>query len=188
MNITESHEYIDGRYVIAMFSGIEIGPTGLLVISRLTLNKTEEVGLPEFLFRWDEKSNELDIEPEDTSRSKANLFKRGTARYHGHHTTKIGSGPRVFEADIWWEGKQIYKGQIGFSLARDVAAFVSVGVKAEATVSVKEAAHKLQLSQQHVHYLLAKGKLLGKRLGRDWAVFGLNYERKRRPKGVKDET
>jgi excisionase family DNA binding protein len=48
--------------------------------------------------------------------------------------------------------------------------------------SVKEAASKLGLSEQHIRYLLAKREIEGKRLGRDWVVLSLDYKRKRKPK------
>ena len=54
----------------------------------------------------------------------------------------------------------------------------------EGILSVQEAAKKLGFSKQHVRYLLAKGQIKGKRLGRDWVVLELNYKRKRRPKRV----
>ena len=51
--------------------------------------------------------------------------------------------------------------------------------------SVNEAAEKLNLDSSHVRRLLAKGVIKGKKLGRDWVVLDLNYQRKRRPKGGK---
>jgi len=51
--------------------------------------------------------------------------------------------------------------------------------------SVKEAASKLGLSEQHVRLLLAKGGIKGKKLGHDWVVLSLDYKRKRRPKTLK---
>jgi hypothetical protein len=47
---------------------------------------------------------------------------------------------------------------------------------------VVEAAKYLGLSEQHVRYLLAKGDVKGKKLGHDWVVLSLKYERKRAPK------
>jgi excisionase family DNA binding protein len=52
--------------------------------------------------------------------------------------------------------------------------------------SVKEAANKMGLSEQHVRALLAKGEIRGKKLARDWVVLSLNYKRKRRPKTRKE--
>ena len=49
-------------------------------------------------------------------------------------------------------------------------------------LSVREAATKLKLSVQHVHLLLAKGELAGKKLGHDWVATGLDYKRKRKPR------
>jgi hypothetical protein len=47
---------------------------------------------------------------------------------------------------------------------------------------VEEAASKPGLSEQHAHYLLVKGEIKGKRLGRDWVVLSVDYKRRRRPK------
>jgi excisionase family DNA binding protein len=49
--------------------------------------------------------------------------------------------------------------------------------------STKEAANKLGLSQDHVRLLVRKGVIEGKKLGHDWVVLNLNYNRRRRPKG-----
>jgi excisionase family DNA binding protein len=48
--------------------------------------------------------------------------------------------------------------------------------------SVKEAAHWIGLDPSQVRRLLAKGEIKGVRLGRDWVVLSLDYERKRKPK------
>ena len=52
-------------------------------------------------------------------------------------------------------------------------------------LSVKEASRLLGISESHIRLLLIKGKIQGKKLGRDWVVLDLNYERKRKPKGSK---
>lgn len=49
--------------------------------------------------------------------------------------------------------------------------------------SVKEAALKVGVSERHLRLLLGQSKIEGKKLGRDWIVLTLDYERKRRPKG-----
>jgi len=48
--------------------------------------------------------------------------------------------------------------------------------------TVKEAADKLSLDASQVRRLLASGDIRGRKLGRDWVVLELNYERKRKPK------
>ncbi len=48
--------------------------------------------------------------------------------------------------------------------------------------STKESADKLGLSEQHVRYLLARGKIEGKLIGKTWVVLSLDYKRKRKPK------
>lgn len=48
--------------------------------------------------------------------------------------------------------------------------------------SVTEAAAILGLTDRYVRFLLKKGDLGGRKLGHDWVVLGLDYERKRRAK------
>ncbi|MFC2032773.1 helix-turn-helix domain-containing protein [Chloroflexota bacterium] len=56
--------------------------------------------------------------------------------------------------------------------------------------SVSEAAQKLGLDPSQIRRLLKKGGIEGKKLGHDWVVLSLNYEKKkfgvgRKPKGDK---
>ena len=53
--------------------------------------------------------------------------------------------------------------------------------------STKETAEKLGLSQDHVKLLARKGIIKAKKIGRDWVVLDLNYVRKRKVKGVKED-
>ena len=48
--------------------------------------------------------------------------------------------------------------------------------------STKETAEILGLSQSHVQLLVRKGMIKAKRLGHDWVVLELDYQRKRKPK------
>ena len=52
-------------------------------------------------------------------------------------------------------------------------------------LGTKEAAERIGISQDHLRRLLEKGEVKGKKLGRDWVVLSLDYQRKRRPKGYK---
>jgi len=51
--------------------------------------------------------------------------------------------------------------------------------------SVKEAAEKMSISERHLRLLLNKRDVEGKKLGHDWVVLSLDYERKRKPKTKK---
>jgi len=53
--------------------------------------------------------------------------------------------------------------------------------------SVKEAASKLEISDRRVRRLLEEGRIKGKKLGHDWVVLNLKYERKRAPKKMKEQ-
>jgi excisionase family DNA binding protein len=48
--------------------------------------------------------------------------------------------------------------------------------------STKEAAERLGLSPDHVKRLARDGLIEAKKVGRDWVVLSLDYERKRKPK------
>jgi hypothetical protein len=52
--------------------------------------------------------------------------------------------------------------------------------------SVDEAAGKLNLDPSQVRRLLRSGQLDGRKWGRDWTVFQLNYKRKRKPREVEN--
>ncbi|MFC1971308.1 helix-turn-helix domain-containing protein [Chloroflexota bacterium] len=49
--------------------------------------------------------------------------------------------------------------------------------------TVDEAARLLNFDVSQVRRLLRSGKIEGKKWGRDWMVFELDYERKRKPGG-----
>jgi len=53
--------------------------------------------------------------------------------------------------------------------------------------SVEEAAGKLGISVRRVRRLLEEGRLEGKKLGRDWAVFKLGYTKKARGRKMKEK-
>jgi excisionase family DNA binding protein len=49
--------------------------------------------------------------------------------------------------------------------------------------TVKEAARYIGLEDSHIRRLLIEGKIEGIKMGRDWIVLSLDYQRKRKPKG-----
>jgi hypothetical protein len=48
--------------------------------------------------------------------------------------------------------------------------------------SVNETAERLNLDPSQIRRLLRAGQIDGRKWGRDWTVFQLNYKRKRKPK------
>ncbi|MBC8273860.1 MAG: helix-turn-helix domain-containing protein [Chloroflexi bacterium] len=181
-NVSEMHIELDPRYDINVFSGREITDTGRLDVGELTPKGSIGGTLPRFAFRWDEKDDALDVDLDNVSEAEIMKFIKGTPDYYGHHTTKISSSGRVFEADIVWQGQKIYKGHISFNLEFEQVLFDGISMAANASYSVEEAAKLSKISSQHIRYLLSKGEILGKKLGRDWVVLSLDYIRKRKPK------
>jgi len=54
--------------------------------------------------------------------------------------------------------------------------------------SVKEAAAKIGISERQLRWLLGRGEITGKKLGRDWVVLSFDYKRKRKPRAKKGES
>lgn len=133
-NISERHTFIHPEYDIVLDSG-QIGPTGLLVIARLQPKNATIGTLPEFVLRWDEKDNHLDVDPVDVLKAEESQFKKGTSNYYGHHADKLRSGPRVFEINIGWHGRLVYHGEIRFNLAREAEARVAIELSTSASMS-----------------------------------------------------
>lgn len=133
-NVSERHTFIHPEYDIVL-DGEQIGPTGLLVIARLRPKNATIRTFPEFILRWDEKDNHLDVDPVDVSKAEESQFKKGTSNYYGHQASKLRSNPRVFEANIGWHSQPVYHGEIRFNLAREAEVRVAIGLSTSASVS-----------------------------------------------------
>jgi hypothetical protein len=122
-NINERIAFLDGEYhSVIWLNDNEVTPTGLLVIGKLHPLK---IGmLPTFIFRWDEKSDAVDIDIEKKKTSEVKEF-------IGHHTCKISSIPRIFKAKIVWKSKLIYEGQITFNLGFERKSLFEIGMNSE---------------------------------------------------------
>jgi excisionase family DNA binding protein len=55
----------------------------------------------------------------------------------------------------------------------------------ESVYSTTEAAQQLGLSQAHIRRLMESAQMPGRKVGRDWIIFSLDYKRKRKPKGYR---
>ncbi len=130
-NISETHTYMNKKYEMTLYSGNKIGSTGRLDVARLIPKGSKSGTLPAFIFRWDEKDDALDIDPENASEAVIKEFEKGTSNYYGHHTRKIGSDPRVYESDIGWRGQKVYHGQIGFNLGWEAELKTAIGLSAD---------------------------------------------------------
>ena len=133
-NVNERHTLIHPEYEIIL-DGQQIGPTGLLVIARLRPMNATTRTLPEFVFRWDEKDNHLDVDPVDVSEAEGSKFRKGTGSYYGHRARKLQSGSRIFQANIGWHGYRIYRGEIGFNLAREAEIRAGIRLSVSASMS-----------------------------------------------------
>ena len=135
--------YLDKAYDLILLSGNRMTLTGRLDTARLEGKCTGSSTIPEFLFRWHDKADALDVDPINVSDAEKRNFRKGTVGYRGHHTQKISSSPRTFEVDIECCGKKIYWGHIQVSLAREAefSAAITIGEVVAKKLSKKEEAN-----------------------------------------------
>lgn len=100
--------YRDKNYALQLYCNNRIGETGFLDIGKLSSDKQ---GLPEFIFRWDEKKEALDVDICISGKRDNRLWKlRG---YEGHHSTRIyREEGRVFELKVNVPCRKIFHGRI----------------------------------------------------------------------------
>ena len=120
LNISEAREYVHPDYDLVLGER-QIGPTGLLTIAKLKLKNPRTGSLPEFVFRWDDKDDHLDVDSLSALEKEQRLFKRETDGYYGHHSMIISISPRVFEINLMWCGQVIYQGRLKFNLSIDLS-------------------------------------------------------------------
>lgn len=135
LNVSEEHKYIHPDYDLVLGEG-EISPTGLLAIATLKLKNPRTGVLPEFILRWDDKDDRLDVDSLSKLEKEQRLFRKGTGEYYGHHSVRISFSHRVFEINLAWRGQVIYHGKLKFNLSRDVEARDAVVLKATASASL----------------------------------------------------
>jgi hypothetical protein len=121
LDVSGEHEYIHPDYDLVLGEG-KIGPTGLLSIARLRLKNPRTGSLPEFVLRWDDKDDCLDVDSLSELEEEQRLFKKGTGEYYGHHSVRISISPRVFEISLMWRGQLIYRGRLKFNLSINLSA------------------------------------------------------------------
>ena len=104
-------DYIDRNYKIKVFSNHSTTKTGLVEVIQLFPKSPH---LPHFIFRWDERSEELDIDIYRNKRICNELWNK--EGYSGHHTQKVVEKGRAFKVNISIPGKKVFKGKVNIGL------------------------------------------------------------------------
>ena len=134
-NIKVELNFLNTEYDLEVFPESNITKQGLLFIGKI---KPRQPSLPEYLLRWDEKNNHLNVDmiPEE------NFWKSETQGYKGHLPEKaVDHVGRAFSIVITTPKLRIIDGVVSFSLARDVAASVSTGSSVTASAEKKSKPH-----------------------------------------------
>jgi hypothetical protein len=140
-NIKADITYIHDEYELVVLPKISITEQGLQLIGKI---KPKNNTMPEFLIRWDEKDNHLnvDIVPEEK------LWKRGIQGYKGHLAEKLKDrAGRAFSLIIETPASKVFNGVVSFNLARDRSLKTSTGMSATVTHEVTHISSNNKLSE-----------------------------------------
>ena len=109
--------YKDKDYELQLYCNNKISETGLLDIGELSSNKQS---LPEFIFRWDEKKEALDVDVYINDKIDRDLWE--LVGYKGHHSRRnYAENGRVFEIDIHIPNRHIFHGSIRVPVNRKLS-------------------------------------------------------------------
>lgn len=124
-------DYLDCDYEIKEFPNNPATNTGFVKIVQLF---PKNLYLPTFIFRWDEKEEELDVDIYENRKINNKLWTLNG--YRGHHTKSIDGEGRVFETNISIPGKEIFKGRInlGLSIKQLLRDSIKIGASVDAKV------------------------------------------------------
>ena len=117
--------YCDREYKLKLYKTAKIKPNNLLIVGEM---KPQKRSLPGFWFRWDERANALDVDILGVPDSIKDLFKKGEGGYGGHHTNKVISDKRIYEADIRIPQTHVFHGFLGFHPFREVKINTNMGL------------------------------------------------------------
>jgi len=116
--------YCDTDYILDLYKEPRTVPNGRLDIAEL---QRKDGSPPSFLFRWDEKVNQLDVDIRGVSRKIAGRFEKGEGGYAGHHPLKVQSDALIFEVDIYIPDKHIFNGCVKFNVHHMAKAAIAIG-------------------------------------------------------------
>jgi hypothetical protein len=119
-NIKVEIIYINSNYVLELFQDNIITEQGLLTCGKL---KPKSAELPEFIFRWDEKQDHLNVDMKSCKESKNN-WKSEKNGYRGHRTERVRDIPKwAFYLMIKTPSLKVFEGSIIFSLSKNVTIY-----------------------------------------------------------------
>ena len=133
--IGESNSLLSNNYEIIVRSETRITATGLLVVAELR-PKQATLGLPSFLFRWDEQANHLNVDPTGVSEDQVRKFISGKMGYGGHLPIRSTLESRTFHTTISWDNTTIYEGDIVIPLKFEATVAVRIGVSVTASMEL----------------------------------------------------
>jgi hypothetical protein len=114
--------HLDKKYKFKLFPNTPATESGLVKVMELIPESSE---MPNFILRWDEKSDTLDVDIYKNGKLCNELW--GIEEYNGHHTQKIGN--RRFGVKITIPNKKIFEG------------IIDVGLLIQAKISIKLTSH-----------------------------------------------
>ena len=114
-------------YQIELYHHNKATDTMHLIIGKLI---SDDPSLPYFIFRWDEKQDQFDVDIENVDNETKEKFKAGKDGYGGHNPIRSVYNGRCLEVDISLPNKKIFKGTIKVPVIREEVLNINLTINA----------------------------------------------------------
>lgn len=106
-------EFIDPHYTLEVDAVSPATDTGLVSLFRVA---PDDLALPGFAGRWDDRTQAVDIDPDPIDSIPRDLWTSEQGGYRGHHTHRRSEDPRVYGIDIGTPSGPVFKGRITLNI------------------------------------------------------------------------
>jgi len=111
--------YRDNDYQLELYPNAEATDTMHLVLGKLIPSVPS---MPYFVFRWDYKQDQFDVDIENVSKKIKKKFNAQIDGYSGHHPNRfVDLKGRCIEVDINLPNKKVFQGMIRVHVVKEVA-------------------------------------------------------------------
>jgi len=105
-------------YQIELYHDNRATETMHLIIGKLIPN---DPSLPYFIFRWDHKQDQFDVDIENVNNKTKKKFKDGENGYSGHHPRRfVDAKSRCMEVNVSLPNKKIFQGTIRVPVVKEI--------------------------------------------------------------------
>lgn len=126
----------DPIYKIELCNNNKATDTMHLVVGKLIPN---DPSLPYFIFRWDQKQDQFDVDVENVNNKTKKKFKTGENGYSGHHPKRfVDDKGRCMVVDVRLPNKKIFQGTIRVHVVKEIVMNIYLNIDGRRITIEKE--------------------------------------------------